>query len=137
MVKAEKALSIKDCIVPNWGSINNYDFHELGRSGFVGNWNHDAIEVKFCHSSHQVSHCEITMVKGQSFSASFIYVSNNGDTRSLLWSDLCNLKCLVCKKPWVLGSDFKLCKGLRGAGERFGVRNLLCLRMCFVKDFRS
>ena len=36
MVKAEKALCIKDCIVPNWGFINNYDFHELARSDFVG-----------------------------------------------------------------------------------------------------
>ena len=35
-VKAEKALGTKDCIVPNWGFINNYDCHELGRSGFVG-----------------------------------------------------------------------------------------------------
>lgn len=54
------------------------------------------------------------MVKGQSFSASFNYGSNNGDARSPLWSDLCNLKCLVCKKPWVLGGDFKLCKGCGG-----------------------
>ena len=54
------------------------------------------------------------MVKGQSFSASFIYGSNNGDTRSLLWSDICNLKYLVCKKRWVLGGDFKLCKGCGG-----------------------
>ena len=35
-VKAEKALCTKDCIVPDWGFINSYDCHELGRSGFDG-----------------------------------------------------------------------------------------------------
>jgi hypothetical protein len=128
-VKINKAEKVKDCIVPGWDYIFNYDQHFLGRIWIC--WKKSDYEVLVLDKSEQSINCSIKSLNNNFYwFHSFVYGANRGVDRQHLWTNLCSMKGKVGTNPWLICGDFNVVKTLE---EKWGSNKLNSYEIEFGK----
>ncbi|XP_071697802.1 uncharacterized protein [Rutidosis leptorrhynchoides] len=95
-------------VFERWNWMSNVAYSSNSCRIVVG-WDSNVVNVMVIHIASQVILCLIeTVDKVSKFYCSFIYASNNGYQRQMLWEDLKAHDKVVNKFPWVLMGDFNI-----------------------------
>ena len=80
-VRDRNGLQIKEALFPNWGFLNNYDNHELGRIWVC--WNTNIFHVLMVLKADQVIHWEVVFLSNSAkWEVPFVYGAYCGFKRS-------------------------------------------------------
>lgn len=87
-VQKDKFKTIFDSTFPWWKAFTNYEHHRLGRIWVI--WE-SSVDVHLVYKSAQMITCWVTLVSGQQFLCTSIYISNFQDDRRVLWTEQLSL----------------------------------------------
>ena len=115
-VRDRNGLQIKEALFPNWGFLNNYDNHELGRIWVC--WNTNIFHVLMVLKADQVIHWEVVFLSNSAkWEVPFVYGAYCGFKRQELWQAISGLQWRTRDRSWVVLGDFNVVKD---SSERFG-----------------
>ncbi|KAF3945629.1 hypothetical protein CMV_028016, partial [Castanea mollissima] len=115
-VRDRNGLQIKEALFPNWGFLNNYDNHELGRIWVC--WNANIFHVLLVLKADQVIHWEVVFLSNPAkWEVPFVYGAYCGFKRQEPWQAISGLQWRTRDRPWVVLEDFNVVKD---SSERFG-----------------
>lgn len=93
-VKREKSMKIQGDILPGWGFVSNYEYHQNGRIWIC--WDPKVLKVDIISKSMQEISCKNEAVnENMVWFHSFVYGANKGVERRNLWHSLQLVKVAV------------------------------------------
>ena len=107
-LKIKSISKVCDRVFGNWNWISNV-MHSPTCCRIVVGWNTSVVNVMIINSCSQEILCLIeTVDKRLRFYCSFVYASNFGVERRMLWRQFMMNKNMLSGQPWVLMGDFNV-----------------------------
>ncbi|GKA53311.1 RNA-directed DNA polymerase, eukaryota, reverse transcriptase zinc-binding domain protein [Tanacetum coccineum] len=101
-IKRKKLQKIGDKNFGKWNWNNNMQYCDKGRRIMIG-WNDVNVIVNIVHAATQSMLCHVGTIKGDlKMYYGFVYATNSGNERKMLWKDLEIYKRIVGNNAWVV-----------------------------------
>lgn len=104
-VKERKSEKILKSVFRDWSSMTNYEHSHGGRIWLV--WRY-SVRLTPVYKTYQLITCSVGLQDEEDFLWTFVYASNEVESRKELWDDLCHHKNspLFHDKAWMIMGDF-------------------------------
>lgn len=105
-VKESKMQRVRHKLLQDWSVLTNYEYNRRGRIWVV--WKHN-VRMSPIFKSVQLITCLVKLENNEEeFFCSFVYASNFGEERKILWNELKDHydSPIMRSKPWIIMGDF-------------------------------
>ena len=107
-LKSQKLQKIGDKVFGVWEWVDNLRMCDKGCRILIG-WNNERVNLSIIHMARQSVLCKVKDVNGKlELYCTFVYATNGGADRKILWEDLGIYKRIVGNMAWVLFGDMNV-----------------------------
>ncbi|GJY60322.1 RNA-directed DNA polymerase, eukaryota, reverse transcriptase zinc-binding domain protein [Tanacetum coccineum] len=106
--KAAKLSKVADIAFGGWDWVSN-SIHSCKGCRIIIGWDKSKVDLMVLHMTSQLMFVAIELIKSkQKVFCCYVYASNSGVERRILWNELRNIKAITSGCPWLLMGDFNV-----------------------------
>ncbi|GJU68574.1 RNA-directed DNA polymerase, eukaryota, reverse transcriptase zinc-binding domain protein [Tanacetum coccineum] len=107
-IKAAKLSKVADIAFGGWDWVSN-SIHSCKGCRIIIGWDKSKVDLMVLHMTSQLMFVAIELIKSkQKVFCCYVYASNSGVERRILWNELRNIKAITRGCPWLLMGDFNV-----------------------------